>query len=106
MYNKSKFESKCMKGALCNDEKSDLCNDNNEDIDDVEIMRGSSFQINKEKGCQRLMMQVKAIPRCKREKIRLLESFLKVRILAVKPRMIVQQRYSIQKIRTWTHLPL
>ena len=34
-------EKKCMKGVLCNEEKSDSYNDINEDMDDIEIIRGS-----------------------------------------------------------------
>ena len=38
--NKSEGEAKCAAGALCNEEKSDSFNDINENMDDVEIMRG------------------------------------------------------------------
>ena len=42
-----------------NEEKSDSINDINEELDDVEITRGSIFQMKRYKVRQRLMMQVK-----------------------------------------------
>ena len=95
-----------------NEEKSDSINDINEELDDVEITRGSIFQMKRYKVRQRLMMQVKYqkgalltismmtqvwirvkdLSRWKREEIRHLKAVCQLKILEVKPGMIAQHR--------------
>ena len=48
-----------MKGKIFHDDKSSVYSDFNEYIDDVDRMRGSNFQTQKEKGWKMFMMQVK-----------------------------------------------
>ena len=54
--NKSEVQAEIIKGTLCNDLRSGAFKYFNEEIDDVEIMKGSVFQMNKNNEWEKLTM--------------------------------------------------